>query len=146
MADAELIVAARTAVASGQRNVARNLLARIVRADQSNGEAWYLLGQVLDDPAQKAECEGRAEAAGYAPKARRIVFPVDETPAPQPPQTVQLQPPDAPAEPQDFTSLRMAVAPEAAPNTSQPRRPLITIVLVIIVVLILAGVVFAFMQ
>lgn len=38
---------------------------QVVRADQSNGEAWYLLSLLVADPAQKADCQLRAQFAGY---------------------------------------------------------------------------------
>lgn len=143
MADPELLVAARTAVASNQRNVARGLLVQIVRADQANGEAWHLLGQVLDDPAQKAECAQRAKAAGYQPEARRIIFPVE--PAPEPPPPVPVAPPvvpkASPVPPTDMESLRASVISSETP----PNRPvwfyavigLVVLALVIVIVLFL---------
>lgn len=61
MPDTELLTAARSALQSGQRHAARTLLMQLVRAEPRNGEAWHLLGQVVDDPRQKADCEGRLQ-------------------------------------------------------------------------------------
>jgi hypothetical protein len=146
MADPELLVAARTAVASNQRNVARGLLVQIVRADQTNGEAWHLLGQVLDDPAQKDECAQRARAAGYQPEARRIIFPVEPVAEPvvetKPPVAVSIPavPKATPAPPTDIASLRATVTSmEKTPRRQPPwmYAAIGVVVLLIVIVIVL---------
>ena len=57
---------ARGALLAGRRSEAQALLAQIVRSNPRHGEAWYLLGQTLDDPGKRQDCEARAEAAGFA--------------------------------------------------------------------------------
>jgi hypothetical protein len=65
------------------RLVSRQRLIDIVRSPQgqANGEAWWLLAQMVDEPAQQADCRRRAQAAGYVPApgaapAARIVRPL----------------------------------------------------------------------
>jgi hypothetical protein len=62
-----LIATGRAALQAGKRTEARQLLTQAVRSDPRNGEAWYLLSQALDDPAQQQDCLARARAAGYVP-------------------------------------------------------------------------------
>ena len=56
----ELLTAARSVLQAGHRQAARVLLTELVRADPTQGEAWHLLAQVMDDPRQQAECAARA--------------------------------------------------------------------------------------
>ncbi len=65
---------ARAALIAGRRAEAQALFAQIVRSSPHNGEAWYLLGQTLDDPQKRHDCETRAAAAGF-------VLPVSARPA-----------------------------------------------------------------
>jgi hypothetical protein len=55
------------ALNAGDRAEARRLLERELQYTPSNGELWYLLGQAADDPAQRADAFGRAQALGYIP-------------------------------------------------------------------------------
>lgn len=65
--------AVRAALSAGDRAQARSLLLPLIRATPQDGEAWYMLSQVLDDPAQRAECLQRATAVGFVPLARTPV-------------------------------------------------------------------------
>ena len=56
------------ALNAGDRAEARRLLERELQYTPSNGELWYLLGQAADDPAQRADAFGRAQALGYVPQ------------------------------------------------------------------------------
>jgi hypothetical protein len=76
MTNPEHLQAARDAAKVGQRNLARQLLCKIVQADVTNGEAWHLLGQVLDQPDRIAYCERRARAAGFVQSAMPPPSPV----------------------------------------------------------------------
>ena len=40
---------ARTALLAGRRSEAQTLFAQLVRSNPHHGEAWYLLGQTLDE-------------------------------------------------------------------------------------------------
>ncbi|MBA3471191.1 MAG: hypothetical protein H0T53_16265 [Herpetosiphonaceae bacterium] len=81
----------------GDRLASRQQLIEIVRspAGQSNGEAWWLLAQSLDDPAQQADCRRRAQAAGYppAPRATAVAQPMP-APALPPPGAGSIPAPD----------------------------------------------------
>jgi hypothetical protein len=63
------LVPVYAALQRGDRLTARQRLVEIVRSPggQSLGEAWWLLAETLDDPAQQADCRRRAQAAGFAP-------------------------------------------------------------------------------
>ncbi len=50
----------------------REMLMQRVRINPSDGEAWYLLGEVLEDPAQRGDCQKLATAAGYMPPDSRL--------------------------------------------------------------------------
>lgn len=63
----QLLDTARTALEREQPQVARILLEHAVRSEPKNGEAWYLLGQAVDDPQQRLDCTARANAAGFTP-------------------------------------------------------------------------------
>ncbi|HYF66111.1 MAG TPA: tetratricopeptide repeat protein, partial [Herpetosiphonaceae bacterium] len=56
------------ALAAGNRAEARRLLERELQYNPSNGEVWYLLGQAVDDPAQRQEYFARAQSLGYVPQ------------------------------------------------------------------------------
>jgi hypothetical protein len=76
------------ALQRGDRPTARQHLIGLVRSPsgQSLGEAWWLLAETLDDPAQQADCRRRAQAAGFVPPAAGGIRPPGPaTTAPQPP-------------------------------------------------------------
>lgn len=73
---------AQEAVQRGDKVAARAVLMPLARSDPTNGEAWYLLAQVLDDPAQKQDCLNRSVANGYRPLIQ--VSTSVPTPPPQP--------------------------------------------------------------
>jgi formylglycine-generating enzyme required for sulfatase activity len=56
---------ARSALHTGQRKMAGELLLKVVKNNPNNGEAWYLLSQVVEDPRDQASCKERARRAGY---------------------------------------------------------------------------------
>lgn len=62
-----LIDDARTAVRTGQRATAAQILARVVQREPGNGEAWFLLAEVVDDFQQQTYCMGMAARLGYTP-------------------------------------------------------------------------------
>lgn len=70
----DVLADARRALAAGQNSAAANLLKQVVRTQPTSGEAWYLLGQALPEPAQKAECAQRATALGYVPNAESAAY------------------------------------------------------------------------
>jgi hypothetical protein len=76
------------ALQRGDRLTARQHLIGLVRSagGQSLGEAWWLLAETLDDPAQQADCRRRAQAAGFVPPpaADGIRPPGSALTAPQP--------------------------------------------------------------
>jgi hypothetical protein len=83
------------ALQRGDRLTARHDLIGLVRSPggQSLGEAWWLLAETLDDPAQQADCRQRAQAAGFVPPpgtfaagARPLI---SATTAPQPSAVLQ---------------------------------------------------------
>lgn len=87
-----LLDQAKAALQANRRDEARQLLMQAVRADPNNGAAWYLLGQVIDHPVRREECEQRARAAGYNPPApdhqdvvRIPAPPFSPSPSPEPP-------------------------------------------------------------
>jgi tricorn protease-like protein len=82
---ADQLELARAALLSGQREQARSLLMQFVRLNPGHGEGWYLLSQTLDDPAQRADCEARARAAGFSPAAPDQPPLVAAAPRPEPP-------------------------------------------------------------
>jgi hypothetical protein len=61
------LAATSAAIAAGDRHRARLLLMQVVRSNPTDGEAWYLLRQTLDDPGQIADCDRRIVALGYHP-------------------------------------------------------------------------------
>lgn len=63
------LTAAKAALAAGDKPQARALLMPIARSEPGNGEAWYLLAQMLEDPGQKQDCLNRAVANGYKPES-----------------------------------------------------------------------------
>lgn len=58
---------ARAAIRTGQRATAAQLLSRIVQREPGNGEAWFLLAEVVDDFQQQTYCMGMATRLGYTP-------------------------------------------------------------------------------
>jgi hypothetical protein len=121
---------AQQALARGDKAGARAILAPVVRADPSDGQAWLLLSETVDDVAQKRDCLQRAlraqpdnaaarsalarlDAPTVAPNASQpaIPAPVNPTPASQP-----APEPDAFAAP-----LRPLVAP--GPEHQAPAGP-----------------------
>ena len=102
----EVLSDARGAIAAGQRRAATSLLKQVVRTMPTNGEAWFLLAEVVTDPVQKAECERRAVALGYVPSSPSTAPPAAppfssttagmprdvEQPPPQTGTTTRLQP------------------------------------------------------
>jgi hypothetical protein len=58
---------ARAAVRTGQRSTAAQILSRVVQREPGNGEAWFLLAEVVDDFQQQTYCLGMATRLGYTP-------------------------------------------------------------------------------
>jgi hypothetical protein len=71
MTNPDVIRQARAALERSDRAGARQLLTQLIRAPggATSGEAWWLLGQALDDPTQQQDCLRRAQAAGYSEPA-----------------------------------------------------------------------------
>jgi hypothetical protein len=86
----------RTMIDRGERTAARQQLMQLARAGGAStaGEIWWLLAQTLDDPAQRADCLARAQAASYAPPP---VAPPPTAPAEEPPVFAWEQPVPTPA-------------------------------------------------
>ncbi|HEY1015945.1 MAG TPA: ABC transporter substrate-binding protein [Herpetosiphonaceae bacterium] len=59
------LATARAALAQSDRDTAYQELAQALRQNPANGEAWYLMAQVIRDPSQRQDCLTRAEALGY---------------------------------------------------------------------------------
>ncbi len=79
---------AAAAIAAGDHQRARHLLLPVIRANPQIGEAWYLLAQIVDNPAQHQECLQRAAAAGFAPPTAPSI------PSPAPPPVMPVPPPN----------------------------------------------------
>ena len=106
----ETLEVAGQAVANGQLGVARQLLMDLVRspAGAQSGRAWHLLGQVLTDPAQRADCQQRAAKLGYVPPP---------TPSPSALSTTYTTANTA----VPSSSSRSAPAPAPMPSAPQPQ-------------------------
>lgn len=112
------LISARSALNGGHPEVARTLLVDIVRADPSNGPAWHLLGRAVTDPAQKADCQMRAAAAGYqaAPQELAAVAPQE----PAAPAGLPFAPSFAPAASQVAFMPAAPFQPMSAPARRAP--------------------------
>jgi hypothetical protein len=87
---------ARNALRTGQRSEAARVLSRIIQREPTNGEAWYLLAEAVDDFQQQTYCMGMAARLGYSP-APLLVQP---EPAPLVSPYVAASPPAQPVMPQ----------------------------------------------
>lgn len=66
---------ARYALRTGQRFEASRMLSRILQREPTNGEAWYLLAEAVDDFQQQTYCMGMATRLGYNASQPVIVQP-----------------------------------------------------------------------
>lgn len=109
----DLLDAARAALASGHKGAARTMLMQLARdpAGARNGEVWHLLAQVLDDPAQRADCAQRAAKLSYVPPVPASGQ-AASPPAARPPQPAT----PAPAQPAPVTG-------QTVPLSSLPAGP-----------------------
>jgi len=88
---------ARYALRTGQRSEASRMLSRIIQREPTNGEAWFLLAEAVDDFQQQTYCMGMATRLGYNAAQPVIVQP---EPAPIiPSYTTTVQPYTAQAQP-----------------------------------------------
>jgi hypothetical protein len=55
-----MLQTAQEAIRQGHRELGRQLLARLLRANPRNEAAWLWLSAVVDDPDQERECVQRA--------------------------------------------------------------------------------------
>ena len=110
-------------LANGERLVARRLLTAWVQAHPTDGAAWALLGEAVDDPAQRADCLRRAERFGGATPA----VPVSVTPPPAIPVPALLSAPPV-------------VPPRPSPTATPTRSRRIPIVLLCIGVALIGGI------
>ena len=70
-----MISNARYALRTGQRFEASRLLSRIIQRAPTNGEAWFLLAEAVDDFQQQTYCMGMATRLGYNASQPVIVQP-----------------------------------------------------------------------
>ncbi|ABX06497.1 MAG TPA: hypothetical protein DEF47_09700 [Herpetosiphon sp.] len=63
----DLLQAARQALQEHNYPLAQQHLIPLVRANPSNGEAWWHLAQTFDDPQKRQDCLDRAQRHGYSP-------------------------------------------------------------------------------
>lgn len=66
---------ARYALRTGQRSEASRMLSRIIQREPTNGEAWFLLAEAVDDFQQQTYCMGMATRLGYNASQPVIVQP-----------------------------------------------------------------------
>jgi hypothetical protein len=68
--------------AAGDRDGARSLLMKLVRQQPQNAEAWFGLGQSLDDPTRKRECYRQAlDLDPFHARAARALERLDRRPS-----------------------------------------------------------------
>ena len=140
---------ARQAIQRGDQVAARALLMPLARSDPANGEVWYLLAQILDDPGQKQDCLNRAVANGYKEPVVPASAPVKSDPTPIGLTPTQFTPtamptPETPrvmrtTDVHSTDSLRQQTAQPAAPVRVPKKRSTLPIILGIVLVLALAG-------
>ena len=109
------IITARQLLQAGDRIGARAVLMPLARTAPT-GEVWYLLGQALDDAAQRKDCLVRAAQAGWVePLAVAAPAPV---PAPVPAPTPAPPPPPPPPPAAAAAPLAVQASPSAPPEPS----------------------------
>jgi hypothetical protein len=112
---------ARSALRIGRRSEASRILSRIIQREPSNGEAWYLLAEAVDDFQQQTYCMGMATRFGYNPQQPTIVQP-EPAPLIPPASTQPLLPPVMIVEPRRYHVEPFDVRPRAGESQGIMRR------------------------
>jgi tetratricopeptide (TPR) repeat protein len=145
----------------GQKDLAAKALAQAVQADPGSPQAWYWLGQVIDDPEKKAYCLKKAKELSKpvlppqspAPQpVKPSAFLMEETPAAYSPKHQRLpasMPPlpiEKPASVRPLPKSHAASSPSAnkVPEEEKPRFRVETLLIVILIVMIVALIPFGY--
>lgn len=92
----DLLEKARFAFVMGRAGEARSLLETLVQREPDNGDAWYLLAQVVDEPALRADYYQRARRGRSIPEAADLTFAPGLARQAPPPRAVASPPPRFP--------------------------------------------------
>jgi tetratricopeptide (TPR) repeat protein len=145
----------------GQKDLASKALAQAVQANPGSPQAWYWLGQVIDDPEKKAYCLKKAKELSKAilPPQPAVPQPVkpsaflmDESPAaysPKPQRFPSSMPPlpiEKPAPVRSLPNSHTASPPSAieTPEEEKPHFRIETLLIIVLVIMVIVLIPFGY--